>query len=134
MWMSPQSFTGPWMDEFYDLIRNPPTWLSGVVYGPQVRVVAAETARRCAEGRSRFATTPTSRTLDSGQYPVPDWDVAFALTEGREVCNPRPAANGSHVPLRPREHGRVHHLLRGLPRRRQQDGLERAGGGTRRPT
>ena len=24
------------------------------------------------------------------QYPVPDWDVAYALTEGREVCNPRP--------------------------------------------
>jgi hypothetical protein len=24
------------------------------------------------------------------QYPVPDWDVAFALTLGREGCNPRP--------------------------------------------
>ncbi len=24
------------------------------------------------------------------QYPVPDWDVAYALTEGREVINPRP--------------------------------------------
>ena len=24
------------------------------------------------------------------QYPVPDWDLAYALTEGREVINPRP--------------------------------------------
>jgi hypothetical protein len=24
------------------------------------------------------------------EYPVPDWDLAFALTEGREVINPRP--------------------------------------------
>src|SRR5437588_1918279 len=24
------------------------------------------------------------------QFPVPDWDVAFAVTEGRESINPRP--------------------------------------------
>jgi hypothetical protein len=24
------------------------------------------------------------------EYPVPDWDLAYALTEGREVINPRP--------------------------------------------
>ena len=24
------------------------------------------------------------------QYPVPDWDLAYASTEGREVINPRP--------------------------------------------
>ena len=24
------------------------------------------------------------------QYPVPDWDVAYAVTEGREAINPRP--------------------------------------------
>jgi hypothetical protein len=24
------------------------------------------------------------------QYPVPDWDIAYALIEGREVINPRP--------------------------------------------
>src|SRR5262249_56281669 len=26
------------------------------------------------------------------QYPVGNWDVAFALTEGRETINPRPIA------------------------------------------
>ncbi|HTI50594.1 MAG TPA: hypothetical protein VL475_06580, partial [Planctomycetaceae bacterium] len=26
MWMSPQSFTGPWMEEFYELIRKEPAW------------------------------------------------------------------------------------------------------------
>src|SRR5262245_15290366 len=29
------------------------------------------------------------------QYPVPDWDVAFAMTEGREPINPRPQAMAS---------------------------------------
>src|SRR5262249_16542409 len=26
----------------------------------------------------------------TSQYPVPDWDTAFAMTEAREVINPRP--------------------------------------------
>src|SRR5262249_35260469 len=26
------------------------------------------------------------------QYPVPDWDLAFALLQGREISNPRPLA------------------------------------------
>ncbi|MEO7648923.1 MAG: hypothetical protein ABIZ80_00510, partial [Bryobacteraceae bacterium] len=24
------------------------------------------------------------------QYPAPDWDIAYALTEAREIINPRP--------------------------------------------
>ena len=29
MWVSPQSFTPDWMDEFYDLMAKQPAWLTG---------------------------------------------------------------------------------------------------------
>src|SRR5205085_9043372 len=39
MWVSPQSFNRAWLDEFVDLLnREHPAWLSGIVFGPQVRV------------------------------------------------------------------------------------------------
>ena len=89
MWVSPQSFTGPWMDEFHDLARREPAWLAGVVYGPQTRVPLPKlraTLPKTIPIRDYPDITHSLRC----QYPVPDWDVAFALTEGREVCNPRP--------------------------------------------
>src|SRR5438046_10743764 len=38
MWISPQSFDEAWMKEFFDLMAREPSWLSGVVYGPQMRI------------------------------------------------------------------------------------------------
>jgi hypothetical protein len=89
MWMSPQSFTGPWMDEFYELIRREPPWLAGVVYGPQTRVPLPR-LRAALPKNVPIRDYPDITHSRQCQYPVPDWDVAFALTEGREVCNPRP--------------------------------------------
>jgi hypothetical protein len=89
MWMSPQSFTGPWMDEFHDLVRRDPSWLAGVVYGPQTRVPLHK-LRELLPKRIPIREYPDITHSLRCQYPVPDWDVAFALTEGREVCNPRP--------------------------------------------
>ncbi len=37
MWMSPQGFTSRWMDEFYAILKTKPAWLTGIVFGPQVR-------------------------------------------------------------------------------------------------
>ena len=42
MWVSPQSFNQAWLDEFLEILkRDQPSWLGGVVYGPQVRVSIA---------------------------------------------------------------------------------------------
>src|ERR1051325_2577433 len=38
MWMSPQGFNAPWMQEFFSLMDRQPAWLTGIVFGPQVRV------------------------------------------------------------------------------------------------
>lgn len=89
MWMSPQSFNREWMEEFYTLMKQEPPWLTGLVHGPQVRVPLA-TLRQAVPTRHPIRDYPDITHSRHCQYPVPDWDVAFALTQGREVSNPRP--------------------------------------------
>ncbi|MBX6316781.1 MAG: hypothetical protein IRY99_28295, partial [Isosphaeraceae bacterium] len=89
MWVSPQSFNQEWLDEFYQILRERPAWLSGVVYGPQVRVSLPE-LRAAVPRQYPIRRYPDITHSLNCQYPVPDWDLAFALTQGREVINPRP--------------------------------------------
>ena len=69
--------------------RAEPAWLSGVVYGPQVRVSLPE-LRKAVPRRYPIRDYPDITHSLRCQYAVPDWDVAYSLTEGREVINPRP--------------------------------------------
>ena len=89
MWMSPQSFSTEWMDEWYAIMKQEPAWLTGVVYGPQVRVPLPE-IRAKVPAKYPLRRYPDITHSRHSQYPVPDWDLAFASTEGREVINPRP--------------------------------------------
>ena len=89
MWVSPQSFNQEWLNEFYGILRAEPAWLSGVVYGPQVRV-SLEQLRAAVPKRYPIRHYPDITHSRQCQYPVPDWDLAFAVTEGREGINPRP--------------------------------------------
>jgi hypothetical protein len=89
MWVSPQSFSREWFDEFLELMRAEPAWLTGVVFGPQVRVPLPE-LRNAIPSRYPIRDYPDITHSLRCQYPVPDWDVAYSLTEGREVINPRP--------------------------------------------
>ena len=90
MWMSLQSFNEAWMNEFFELINREPSWLSGIVYGPQTRIGVSE-LRDKLPLRYPIRLYPDITHSVECQFPVPDWDVAYALTEGREVINPRPA-------------------------------------------
>ncbi len=89
MWVSPQSFSQAWLDEFVAILRAEPDWLAGVVYGPQVRVSLPQ-LRKAVPARYRIRDYPDITHSLRCQYPVPDWDVAYSLTEAREVINPRP--------------------------------------------
>jgi hypothetical protein len=90
MWVSPQSFSQTWMDEFLGILKNEqPAWLSGVVFGPQVRMSLGE-LRAAVPKRYPIRHYPDITHSRQCQYPVPDWDLAYALTEAREVINPRP--------------------------------------------
>jgi len=91
MWASPQSFNEAWMKEFLEVIeREQPRWLAGVVYGPQNRLALPELRKRIPELYPIRLYPDITHSVEC-QLPVPDWDVAYALTEGREVIYPRPA-------------------------------------------
>ena len=89
MWMSPQGFTKPWMDEFYKILATEPRWLTGIVFGPQVRD-SLPVLRASVPKRYRIRHYPDITHSLRSQYPVQDWDVAHALTSQREQINPRP--------------------------------------------
>ncbi len=89
MWMSPQSFNREWMDEFLGIMKTEPAWLSGVVFGPQIRMSLPD-LRAAVPKRYPIRHYPDITHSRQSQYPVPDWDVAYAATEAREVINPRP--------------------------------------------
>lgn len=90
MWVSPQAFTQEWLDEFYAILQTEqPAWLSGVVFGPQVRVSLPQ-FRAAVPKQYPIRRYPDITHSLRCQYPVPDWDLAYALTAGREGINPRP--------------------------------------------
>jgi len=90
MWVSPQGFTQEWMDEFIGILKQEcPDWLTGVVFGPWIHMSMPE-FRKLVPGKYPIRNYPDITHNFSSQYPVPDWDIAYAMTEGRESVNPRP--------------------------------------------
>jgi hypothetical protein len=94
MWVSPQSFDAAWMDEFVGIVKREPAWLSGVVFGPQIRVSLPK-LRELVPKRYPIRHYPDITHSRQSQYPVPDWDLAYSVTEAREVINPRPVSEAS---------------------------------------
>lgn len=96
MWMSPQSFNAVWMDEFYAMVKEPHTqvWLDGIVFGPQNRSSIAELRKKLPEKYPIRFYPDITHSIQS-QYSMNNWDIALALTEGREVVNPRPEAEAA---------------------------------------
>ena len=89
MWLSPQGFTVDWMNQFYGLMASQPAWLTGLVFGPQVRD-PLPTLRAKIDPRYKIRLYPDITHSLRAQYPVPDWDLAHAQTSNREPINPRP--------------------------------------------
>jgi hypothetical protein len=89
MWVSPQGFSPEWIGEFLTLLKTEPAWLTGVVYGPGTRLTLPQ-LRAVVPRRYPIRHYPDITHSRTSQYPVPDWDTAFAMTEAREVINPRP--------------------------------------------
>lgn len=94
MWISPQSFTGTWFDDFYELMQAEPDWLGGIVAGPEISDTLHDLRKRIPD-RYPIRRYPDITHSLSSQYPVHEWDLAYALTENREVINPRPLAQSA---------------------------------------
>jgi hypothetical protein len=90
MWISAQGFSGAWLREFVQILQDEePEWLTGVVFGPWCHMPIGEFRCMIPERYPIRSYPDITHSVDC-QYPVPDWDIAYALTEGRETINPRP--------------------------------------------
>ncbi len=93
VWVSPQAFrpTIEWLDAFYKNVNLRYSWFGGVVFGPWVKTPLPQ-IRKIVNPGIPIRRYPDITHSISCQYPVKDWDLAFAMTLGRECYNPRPIA------------------------------------------
>lgn len=95
MWVSPQGFSRDWLDEFIEMLnKDEPKWLDGLVFGPQQFYSLSDLRKLCPK-RYPIRGYPDITHSLSCQHPVNDWDPAFAVTQGREIINPRPRAQAA---------------------------------------
>ncbi len=89
IWLSVQQFVPEKVDYVYHYIeQQSPHWLGGLVAGPSSPPLRTMRSRLPKQYKLRDYPDLTHNKLC--QYEVPEWDLAFALTEGREAVNPRP--------------------------------------------
>ncbi len=92
IWISPQVFrpTKEWFEIFFARVNKKPEWLGGVVFGPWVKMPIDEIRERL-DREIPIRRYPDITHSLSSQYPIPRWDLAWAITLGRECINPRPS-------------------------------------------
>ena len=93
IWVSPQAFepTRAWLDSFFKHVNSRPNWLGGVAFAPWAPTPLPE-MRTLVDRDIKIRNYPDITHNVDCQYPVRDWDLAFALTLHRECYNPRPMA------------------------------------------
>lgn len=91
IWVSPQVFRPQqkWYEDFFRHANAGYPWFGGVVFGPWVKLPIGEIRQRLNSNVPIRRYPDITHSL-SCQYPVPNWDLAFAMTLGRECINPRP--------------------------------------------
>ena len=89
IWVSLQGFNEEKVTYFFEYLKiENPDWLTGLVYGPSSPPIALERELLPKKYLHRFYPDITHTVRC--HYPVERWDQAFALTLGREPCNPQP--------------------------------------------
>jgi len=91
IWVSPQVFrpTQEWFDAFYAHVNKEYSWFGGIVFGPWIKTPIQE-IRKIINPNIPIRKYPDITHSLSSQYPIPKWDLAYAITLGRECINPRP--------------------------------------------
>ncbi|MCA9074946.1 MAG: hypothetical protein KDA93_07935 [Planctomycetaceae bacterium] len=90
IWVSNQTFTLEENDYFFGyLAESSPDWLEGLVYGPWIKM-GWEEMRERTPARYPIRRYPDINHTVRCQYPIPNWDQAFAHTLGREPVMPMP--------------------------------------------
>jgi hypothetical protein len=91
IWVSPQVFkpSKEWYAKFYAHVNKQYDWFGGVVYGPWIKTPLPE-VKKLINPTIAIRLYPDITHSYSCQFPVPEWDIAYAMTLGRECINPRP--------------------------------------------
>jgi hypothetical protein len=91
IWVSPQAFKPgkEWYNKFYEHVNRQYEWFGGIVYGPWIRTPLPK-VKKLINPPVPVRLYPDITHSLSCQYPIPDWDLAYAMTLGRECINPRP--------------------------------------------
>jgi len=91
IWVSPQAFKPSlkWYSQFYKHVNKQYPWFGGVVYGPWIKA-SLEEIKKNINPSIPIRLYPDITHNFSSQYPIPNLDLAFAMTLGRESINPRP--------------------------------------------
>lgn len=95
VWIAPQVFAPRpgWHEEFYQELSKEPDWLYGVCFAPWMYETLPEFHARVPEKyKSRIRHYPDITHNSSAQFEMGDWDLPFALLNGRESYNARPRA------------------------------------------
>ena len=80
-----------WYEEFLNVANRRPPYLTGIVHGPWTQLSIPELRLRLCQELPIRRYTDLSHCIFC-EYPVTDWDLAYAMTCGRESINPRPIA------------------------------------------
>lgn len=89
IWLSLQGFNEEQVNYFYQYLEDyNPEWFTGVVSGPGSPDMA--TTRSRLPGKYKHRHYPDITHTIRCQYPVENFDQAYAVTQGREICNPQP--------------------------------------------
>lgn len=88
-WVAPQGFDAKKQATFQSLIAQNPAWLTGVAYGPWM-LMDLPAFRKWIPARYPIRLYPDITHSHRCQFPVPDWDFPFVVTQHREPINPRP--------------------------------------------
>ncbi len=92
IWFSTQEFTDDKLQYIVNYLNeNKPQWLTGIVYGPHTLWPVKKHREKLSEQFKILLYPDIGHSLTC-QYPVDNWDQAFAITLGREGINPRPQA------------------------------------------
>ena len=92
IWVSNQGFEAEANNTFFNYLNKENTdWLGGIVFGPWAKTSLREMRERTPK-KVAIRDYPDITHSVRCQYPVPEWDRAFAHTLGRECVNPRPVA------------------------------------------
>jgi hypothetical protein len=102
VWVSAQELSSDGMEAFWRNVSASTKvgLLSGVVYGPHVRVPLTEYVRRATIAGAAVRQYPDITHTLSDQFPLPHWHAAWSLTHGRQTVCPLPKWSEHIIRLR----------------------------------